>query len=112
MWNEQKRSRFRHLQQCQQEQALSKADEIELALLVKELEAAEAAYLAPATEQLHQEREAIEAQNRRMEALVHRQENLERRLREFLNDAQAERQAIKRELASVLTRNGIPKADD
>jgi len=52
-----------------------------LALLIKELETAEAAYLSPATQLLRQEREMLEEQNRTLEALVRRKEALVKHLR-------------------------------
>ncbi len=102
MWEEKKRTRFQELRQRQHENLLTGAEQAELALLLQELEAAEAAALAPATERLQQQREAIESQNRSLEALAHRKEALVRRLRDFLSEAQAERRAIARELAVVL----------
>lgn len=102
MWDEQKRRRFQELRQRQQEGGLTEAEQAELTLLVKELEASEAAYLAPATQRVRQEREALEEQNRNLEALIRRKEDLVRRLRDFLAETQVERQAIARELTDVL----------
>lgn len=102
MWEEQKRRRFQQLRQQHQEGGLSEAEQAELALLVQELEAAEAAYLAPATQQLQQERKTLEDKNRSLEALVRRKETLVRRLHDFLAEAQDERRAIERELTAVL----------
>jgi hypothetical protein len=58
--------------------------------LGQELERAEADYLASAARRLRQEREAIETQNRSLEALVRRKEALARRLRDVLQDAHAD----------------------
>ena len=102
MSEEQKRSRFQELRGRQQQSTLTEAEQAELAILVQELEAAEASYLTPATQRLRQEREALETQNRTLEALALRREALVRRLRDFLAEAQAERRAIDRELAAVL----------
>lgn len=102
MWEEQKSHRFQQLRQRQQESGLNEAEQDELALLVKELEAAEAAYLAPATQQLRQERETLDDQNRGLENLIRRKEALVRRLHDFLAETQAERRAIERELTAVL----------
>lgn len=102
MWEEHKSRRFQELRQRQQESVLSEAEQAELALLVKELEAAEAAYLTPATQQLQQERQALENQNRRLENLVRRKEALVRRLHDFLAETQAERRAIESELTAVM----------
>jgi hypothetical protein len=111
MWEEQKRNRFQHLRQLQQERVLTEAEQTELELLVQELEAAEAAYLTPATERLQKEREAIEARNRTLETLALRKENLVRRLRAFLAEAQVERRAIECELAAVLTGGQVSETD-
>lgn len=108
MWKQQKRERFQQLRQ--REGMLTEQEQTELALLVQELEAAEAAYLAPATERIGQERACIETQNRNLEALTRRKEALTQRLREFLADAQAERRAIDRELAAVLAGSQGPEA--
>ena len=102
MWEERKRSRFQQLRQRQMESALTEAERADLAILVQELEAAEASYLAPATERLGQERQLLETQNRRLELLACRKKALVLRLRNFLAEAQAERQAIDGELAAVL----------
>ncbi len=102
MWEEQKSARFEQLRQRQREGVITEAEQAELALLVQEIEAAEVAYLTPAAERLRQEREAVETQNRALEALALRKEALVRRLRDFLAEAQAERRAIASELAAVL----------
>src|SRR5436309_9210890 len=57
MWEEQKAARFQQLRQRQRESVLTEAEQAELALLVEELDAAEATYLTAATERLRQERE-------------------------------------------------------
>ena len=93
MWDEQKGVRFQQLRRRQDEQRLSEAEQTELARLTQELEAAEGAYLGPATERLRQEREKIELQNRGLEKLVRRKEALVLRLRNFLTEAQSERRA-------------------
>ncbi len=80
MWEKQKQSRFQQLRQRQAENVLTEAEQAELALLTQELEAAEAAYLTPATERLRQEREALESQNRALEVLALRKEALVSRL--------------------------------
>lgn len=112
MGEEQKRRRFQELRQRQQEGELSEAERAELALLVQELEAVEAAYLTPATQRLRQEREAVEEQNRSLEALVRRKEALAQRLRDFLSETQAERRAIERELTAVLAEGQSSDTDE
>ena len=107
MWAEEKRSRFRDLQKRQQLGSLSEFERTELNCLTAELEVAEAAYLAPATQRLRQEREVLDSQNRTLEALARRKEALAVRLRAFLVDAEAERRAIENEVANVLAGAGI-----
>ncbi len=105
MWDEPKRSRFHQLRERRRDGGLSEVEQAEFALLTHKLEAAEASYLTPATEKLRQERETLEAQNRALEVLARRKELLAWRLRDFLAEAQAERQAIESECAAVLAGN-------
>lgn len=102
MGQEQMGSRLDQLRRRQGEGALTEAERSELALLTEELETAEASYLTPATERIRREREAVEAQNRALDALALRKEALVRRLHDFLAEAQAERRAIDGELAAAL----------
>lgn len=102
MREEERSTRFQQLRQRQRESVLTEAEQAELALLVRELEAAEAAYLTPATERLRQERGTLETQNRALEVLALRKEALVLRLRDFLAEAQTERRAIECELTAVL----------
>lgn len=112
MWEEQKHRRFQELRQRQQGGRLSEAEQAELALLVQELEAVEAAYLNPATQRLRQERRTLEEKNRSLETLVRRKETLARRLCDFLAEAQAERKAIERELTAVLSSGQSSDTDE
>ena len=105
MWDGQRCSRFQQLRQRQRENVLTEAEQAELALLLQELEAAEATYLTPATERLRQQRGTLETQNRALEVLALRKEALVLRLRDFLAEARAERRAIESELAAVLAGN-------
>lgn len=102
MRDEVKHSRFETLRQREQEGVLTEPEQAELAGLVHELEAVEAGYVGLATERLRRQREAVEARNCKLEALVLREEALVRRLGAFLAEAQDERRAIRRELAAVL----------
>jgi hypothetical protein len=111
MWEEHKSLRVQQLRQRQGEGVLTEAEQAELALLVQELEAAEATYLTPATERLRQERETVEAQNRTLEVLAHRKELLVQRLRAFLAEAQAERLAIESEVAAALAESRGSQTD-
>ena len=101
MWDAQKHERLQQLR-SRDAGTLSASEQAELAVLIQELEAAEAAYLAPATQRLSREREAIEAQNHSLEDLARRKESLVRRLHDFVAEAEAERRAIDSELAAVL----------
>jgi hypothetical protein len=109
MWEQQQRERFQQLRQ--RESVLTEAERAELAALVQELETAEAAYLAPATERLRHDRETIDAQNRSLEILTRRKEALAQRLRDFLTETQAEQRAIESELAAVLASGQGPETD-
>jgi|SRR5436190_24355885 len=102
MWEEQKSIRLQQLRQRDRETVLTESERAELELLTQELEAAETAYLTPATERLRQERESVEAQNRTLEALARRKEALVQRLRAFLVETKTEQQAIESEVAAAL----------
>jgi hypothetical protein len=112
MWDGQKRERLEQLRQRQQQNTLTEAEQTDLVLLVQELEAAEAAYLTPATQRLREDRENMEKQNRALEDLTLRKEALLNRLREFLTAAQAERRVIDSELATVLAGSRAPETNE
>lgn len=112
MATDQQHSRFEELRKKQLQGLLTEVEQAELERLVQGIEAAEAAYLAPATGRLRQERIAIERQNRSLEDLVRRKESLAARLRDFLAEAQAERRVIDRELAAVMSGEPHTTADD
>jgi hypothetical protein len=111
MWDDQKRARFQQLRQRQREGMLQVTDQAELAALERELQAAETSYLTPATERLRQDRVSLETQNRTLENLTLRKDALVRRLRDFLAEALAERNAIDRQLAEVVAGSRNPDAD-
>jgi hypothetical protein len=94
MWDQSRSSRIQQLRQRQGENVLTDAEQAEQAQLAQELEAAEANYLGPATEELRQQRENLQTQNRTLEMLALRKEALVLRLRDFLAEAHAERRAI------------------
>lgn len=102
MFDAEKRSRFRELQERQDAGLASADDRAELGRLASEIESGEAVYLASATERIRQDRERVERQNRKLEELVRRREGFAERLRGFLADARREREAIDTELAAVL----------
>lgn len=110
MWDEQKRSRFEQLRQC--ESVLTEGEQSELSHLIQEIEAAEAAYLAPAAIRLRQQRDTVESQNRTLEVLARRKEDLVSRLRDFLAEAHAERRAIESELAAVMAGSRASQTDE
>jgi len=92
MWDEQKRQRLERLREREDAATLTGVERSELALLVRELESAEVAYLGPATERMREERQRLDAQNRALEALVQRREALAGHLRELtskLDDLQS-----------------------
>jgi hypothetical protein len=112
MWDEHKRSRFQALRARQREGILSEAEQAELEVLGRDLDAIEAVFLIPATERIRQERVALESQNRILEGLTVRKEALVRRLRDFLAEAQAERHAIERQLAEVVAGSRKSETDE
>ena len=111
MWEEQKHSRFQQLRQGKRDGVLAETEQAELALLEQELEE-EDPNLILATEGLRKERVALEAQNRTLESLTLRKEALVRRLREFLAESQAERNAIECQVAEVVAGSRKPAADE
>lgn len=112
MWSEQKRLRFQELRKGQETGALTCDEETELSMLTCELDAAEECYLAAAVQRLRLEREAVDSQTHTLAELAARKESLVRRLRDFLAEAKAERQAIEGELAAVLSGNRGPQTDE
>lgn len=102
MWDERQRERFQQLREKESQGLLTPIEQAELASLIQALHSAETSYLAPATRRLREEREVMENQNSSLQTLVRRKESLVRRLRDFLEDARAERNAIEGELAAVL----------
>lgn len=102
MFDAEKRSRFRTLQERQDAGLADANEQAELAKLASEIEGSEAAYLTPATARIRQDRERIERQNRKLEELVRRRNAFVERLSGFLAEARREREAIDSELAAVL----------
>lgn len=102
MFDAEKRSRYRTLRQRQDAGLATDDEKAELVKLVSDIESAEAAHLAPATERIRQDRERVERQNHKLEELVRRREAFVERLGGFLADARREREAIDSELAAVL----------
>src|ERR1700737_3541824 len=98
-WDESTRERFRELRQREDKGTLTPEEQAELSRLIQQIEDAEAAYLRPATERLRREREAIETQNRALQALLTREEAFVARLETVLATLKAEREAINEEFA-------------
>ncbi len=110
MWDNQTRTRFEALREPGRQ--LTPVEQAELAVLVKELENAEAAYLKPATERLRRENDCVEKRHLELAQLRKRKEALVERLEHVLAEAQAEERAIETELASVLAGSQEAHADD
>ena len=107
MWNDQKRERLQHLRQSELNGVLTDSEKSDLSLLIQELDCTETAVLRPATERLRSERQALEARNRVLQDLLRRRQVLAARMRTVLAETQAERQAIDRELTSVLSGSDV-----
>ncbi len=102
MWDEHKRHRFAEQQRDEDAGTLSEAERQELAGLTGELLDFESAYLGPATKGLREQRENVEAQNRRLDVLATRKAAVLERLQSFLSEAEAERHSIEGEVEAVL----------
>ena len=74
MWTTAMQTRLNALRAAERQGILTEAERAALAALTQKLDALEAAYLTPATARVQQEREALEAQNRQLEALLHEQQ--------------------------------------
>ena len=86
MWNDDKQARFNALRESERKGPPTDAEGAELAALTRELDASEAACLTPATEQVRRERQALEAQNRRLEELLHERKAYLARVRGLVAD--------------------------
>lgn len=105
MLTEPQRQRFRALQQSELDGTLSPTEQTEMEAFVQQIEAAEAAYLRPATEHIRQERLRIEEQNKALQEVIRRKERLARRLERILALSAAEREKINAQVASILNAN-------
>ena len=110
MWDNQTRRRFEELREPGRQ--LTAGEQAELAVLVNELEDAEAAYLKPATERLRRENDCVAKRNLELAQLSKRKEALVERLEHVLAEAQAEELAIETELASVVAGSQESHVDD
>jgi hypothetical protein len=109
MWDEDKRHRFAELRRREETGSLSDPERAELAVLTGELLDLEATYLGPATQRLQQQRDIVEAQNRRLNALAARKAALVQRLQGVLGEAEAERYAIQGEVEALLAGGPDPQ---
>ena len=107
MWNEEQQQRFQALRTRERQQALNPMEQAELARMIQELEAEEAAYLRPATERIRQESLRLEEQNKALQVLVRRKERLARRLEHVLVLSASEREKINSEVTAILSSTGV-----
>jgi hypothetical protein len=107
-WTQEKRARVRVLRSMEAAGTLSDNERDELQCLLAEMEADEAAYLAPATERLRSERLQIEAQNDALVVLADRRAALAERLERVLADARDEQDAIRKEVDRILQARQAP----
>jgi hypothetical protein len=103
MWNDAQKQRFQELRTRERQQKLSETEAVELARMIEELEAQEAAYLRPANQRLEQRNLQLSAQNAALKNLVEREKRLQRYLQKALQKADTEREAIAAELAHILS---------
>ena len=75
MWTTAMQTRLNALRAAEGQGTLTEAERVELVALTQKLDALETAYLTPATARVQQEREALEAQNRQLEALLREQQS-------------------------------------
>ena len=74
MWTTAMQTRLNALRIAERQGTLTEAERAELAALTQKLDALEAADLTPATARVQQEREALKAQNKQLETLLHEQQ--------------------------------------
>ena len=72
MWDETKRQRFNTLRIREKQGVLTAEEQSELESLYRDIEAAEAAYLGPATERRRQETEKLRAINEALRDVIRR----------------------------------------
>lgn len=97
---------------------MGEAEQAELKQTIEELEAMEAVYLAPATEQRRRENAQLEAemkriqeQNRQLEELVKQKADFLIRVQAALAELKTERDHLRRRRAEVLG-EALPDAED
>jgi hypothetical protein len=104
MWSEAKQTHFNALRAAERQGTLTAAERTELAALTQELDTLEAAYLTPATARVQQEREALEAQNRQLEELLHEQQTYLAEVRSLVAELQRREQRWRARYAAIIGR--------
>jgi hypothetical protein len=101
MWSTAMQTRLNALRAAERQGTLAEAERAELAALTQQLDAFEAVYLTPATARVQQEREALEAQNRQLEALLHEQQLYLADVRNLVAELQAREQQWRTRYAAI-----------
>jgi hypothetical protein len=96
MWTDEKSRRFDALRRREAQGALTDAEQDELAVLHAELDATEAAALAPAMEQLARETEALRSEKATVEDEVRELERIVAEQEGLLADARAYAERLRR----------------
>ena len=95
MWTTAMQTQLNALRAAERQGTLTEAERAELAALTQQLDALEASCLTPATTRVQQEREALEAQNRQLEALLHEQQIYLGDVRNLVAELQAREQQLR-----------------
>ena len=109
MWDQAKQARFDALRASERQSTLNAAERAELVTLTQELDALEAAYLAPAAEQVRQERAALEVQNQDLGELLCEQRAYLADLRTVVTELEAREQQWRKRIAEITGREWAPE---
>jgi hypothetical protein len=101
MWSDEQQTRLNALRAAERQGTLTAAERTELAALTQTLDALEAAYLTPATARVQQEREALEAQNRQLEELLHEQQSYLAEVRGLVAELQTREERWRARYAAI-----------
>ena len=101
MWTTAMQTRLNALRAAERQGTLTEAERAELAVLTQKLDALEAAYLTPATARVQQEREALKAHNKQLEALLHEQQIYLADARNLVAELQAREQLWRQRYAAI-----------
>lgn len=107
MWDADKQARFDALRAVARQDPLTDAERTELEALLQELDALEAASLHPATERMHHEREALDAQNRQLEELLREQQAYLAEVREVMVALEARERRLRNRFAEITGREWV-----